>query len=193
MLIYQYTWSCIDTVVNYNGNGSASATSYNSNGSATSYNSNGSATSYNSNGSATSYNSNGSATSYNSNGSATSYNSNGSATSYNSNGSATSYNSNGSATSYNSNGSATSYNSNGSATSYNSNLGRCGTAAGGTFMTMPTANLCDPTTNNTTVTTYDVTADDGTYNWSCGIDHYTYSSASCSANRSINGVCGTAN
>ena len=70
--------------------------------------------------------------------------------------------------------------------------GACGTASGWHFASMPMTNLCDINTNNTATTVWDSLWQDGTYNWSCGLDHDIYGSVQCSAYRVSDGVCGIA-
>ncbi|HOS88135.1 MAG TPA: hypothetical protein PLG37_01500, partial [Candidatus Pacearchaeota archaeon] len=64
--------------------------------------------------------------------------------------------------------------------------GSCGTSNGGTFSSAPTTNLCSAGTASS------VTTNSTTYTWTCA-GAYGGTTASCSANRTVNGSCGTSN
>jgi hypothetical protein len=61
----------------------------------------------------------------------------------------------------------------------------CGTANNTNVLAQPTTNLCSD--NSTTATSWqDTVATDNIYNWTCG-------TAPCTANKTVNGACGTKN
>ena len=64
--------------------------------------------------------------------------------------------------------------------------GACGSANGASFFSVPTTNLCSSGTAS-------AVSGNGPWNWTCQSDYSGGSAASCSANKTIDGACGSAN